>query len=398
MRVAVIHDWLYVVGGAERVLADILKCYPDADVFTLFDALSPEGHRQIGLKTVKTSFLHKFPAISRLHRMLLPLMPLAIEQLDLSEYDLVISSSYAVAKGVLTGPNQVHVAYVHSPMRYAWDLQHEYLRQSKMVWGLKSMLARLFLGRMRIWDVRTAHGPDAMLANSAFVARRIQKIYGRKATVLNPPVEIAAARADTPRGNYFFAASRLVPYKNIHLIVEAITKAPDLKLVVAGTGPEEARLKAMAGPNVEFKGFVSDAEMRALMAGARAFIFAAEEDFGIVPVEAQAEGTPVIAFGRGGALETVKSDVPGRTGMFFDTPTPEAILASVRRFIAEEAGFSREACRAQAERFSSERFRTELQRLVGEEILRVSETYPGLAPSMLAYARTRNGSSAKVAE
>jgi glycosyltransferase involved in cell wall biosynthesis len=398
MRVAVIHDWLYVVGGAERVLADILKCYPGADVFTLFDTLSPEARRRIGITSVRTSFLHRIPGISRLHRLFLPLMPLAIEQLDLSGYDLVISSSYAVAKGVLTGPDQVHIAYVHSPMRYAWDLQHEYLRQSNMAWGIRSVLARLFLGRMRIWDVRTAHGPDAMLANSAFVARRILKIYGRTAKVLNPPVEVSTTVTEGPRGGYFLAASRLVPYKNIHLIVEAVSKAPDLRLVVAGSGPEEARLRAMAGPNVEFRGFVPDAELRALMAGARAFVFAAEEDFGIVPVEAQAEGTPVLALGRGGALETVRAEGPERTGMFFDSPTPEAILACLRRFIEEEASFTRAACRTQAARFSSTRFRADLQRFIAQEILRIGETYPGLAPSLLAYARATGELSEKAVE
>lgn len=397
MRVAIIHDWLYVLGGAERVLADILRCYPDADVFTLFNALSEDDQKKIGIRTVKTSYLQRFPRIAKVHRYLLPLMPLAIEQFDLSEYDLVISSSYAVAKGVLTGPNQVHVSYVHSPMRYAWDLQHEYLRQSNMARGLKSALVRSLLGRMRLWDVRTAHGPDLMLANSAFVARRIKKIYGREAPVLNPPVEILGRREKQGVGDYFFAASRLVPYKNIHLIVEAITRAPDLKLVVAGTGPEEARLRAIAGPNVEFKGFVSDAEMRDLMAGARAFIFAAEEDFGIVPVEAQAEGTPVLAYGRGGALETVVGHGPGRTGLFFEEPTPEAILACVRRFVADEASFDWQVCRAHAERFSSARFRDALERHVAETIAVVAGGYPSMPPVLRRYAEARLGEPGRAA-
>ncbi|MCZ8261777.1 MAG: glycosyltransferase [Beijerinckiaceae bacterium] len=398
MRVAIVHDWLYVLGGAERVLADILKCYPDADVFTLFNALSDEDQKKIGIRNVRTSFLHRFPKIAKIHRFLLPLMPLAIEQFDFSEYDLVISSSYAVAKGVLTGPNQVHVAYVHSPMRYAWDLQHEYLRQSNMERGLKSALVRMLLGRIRIWDVRTAHGPDLMLANSAFVARRIRKIYGREAPVLNPPVEIAPFREKKPAGDYFFAASRLVPYKNIHLIVEAISRAPELKLVVAGTGPEEARLKAMAGPNVEFRGFVSDAEMRDLMAGARAFIFAAEEDFGIVPVEAQAEGTPVLAFGRGGALETVRGHGPRRTGLFFDEPTPDSILECVQRFIREEHLFDWRVCREHAERFSSGRFRASIEQHVAQTAADVAASYPNLPASLRRYAADRLGTPQKAAE
>ena len=397
MRVAIIHDWLYVLGGAERVLSDMLKCFPDADVFTLFNALPDEDRRKIGIKTIKTSFLHRIPGVAKYHRYMLPLMPLAIEQLDLSEYDLVLSSSYAVAKGVLSGPDQIHVSYVHSPMRYAWDLQHAYLRQSNMEHGLKGALVRMLLGRMRIWDTRTANGPDRMLANSAFVARRIKKFYGREAAVLNPPCEIKPWRGAAPRGDYFFAASRLVPYKNIHLIVEALSKAPDLKLVIAGTGPEEARIKALAEPNVEFKGFVSDAEMRDLMAGARAFIFAAEEDFGIVPVEAQAEGTPVIALGRGGALETVRGSGEGQTGLFFEQPTPDAILEAVRRFIAQEEAFTREACRAQAERFSSEHFRAELQRHVAETIREVAQTYPAVSPALREYAERHRASAPKAA-
>lgn len=379
MRVAIVHDWLYVLGGAERVLTEILKCFPDADVFSLFDALSAEDKAKIGVRTIKTSFLQKMPFIARSHRLWLPLMPLAIEQLDLSSYDLVISSSYAVAKGVITGPNQLHVAYVHSPMRYAWDLQNEYLRQMKAETGLKSAIIRMIMHHMRIWDARTAHGPDVLLANSLFVARRIKKFYGRTAQIINPPVDLSPAQTEVTRKNYFFAASRLVIYKNIHLIVEAFSKTPDLNLIVAGAGPMADQLKNIAGPNIAFKGFVSDAEMRLLMREARAFVFAAEEDFGIVPVEAQAEGTPVLALGRGGALETVKSEGLDKTGMFFSAPTPESIIACVRAFIAHEAEFSRIACREQAERFSAARFRKQFTEAIRTEVSQIEKTYPSLA-------------------
>ncbi len=371
MRVAIVHDWLYVIGGAERVLNELLKCYPGADVFCLFDVLGDEDRRKIGIATVKTSFLQKMPFITHKHRAYLPLMPFAIEQFDFSEYDLVISSSYAVAKGILTGPNQVHIAYVHSPMRYAWDLQNAYLRQSKADKGLRSLIARMILYHIRIWDVRTAHGPDAMIANSGFVARRILKIYGRVATVINPPVELSAVSAEVARGDHFLVASRLVAYKNIDVIIQAFAALPDLTLVVAGDGPDAKKLKDLAGPNVVFKGFVSDSEMRQLMATARAFIFAAEEDFGIIPVEAQAEGTPVIALGRGGALETVKAHGTDKTGMFFAEPTPGAIAECVSRFITVEGEFSRAACRQQAERFSASRFRDEIKTFVEAQIKRV---------------------------
>lgn len=368
MRVAVVHDWLYTLGGAEQVLREILRCYPKADVFTLFDALSPEDREKIGFKKARTSFLQRMPFIKTKHRAYLPLMPIAIEQFDLSRYDLVISSSYAVAKGVITGPNQLHVSYVHSPMRYAWDLQHEYLNEGGYTAGIKSALARALLHRIRIWDTRTAHGPDAMMANSNFVAKRIKKVYGRDAKVIYPPVTMSSLPKDLPVGDHFLAASRLVPYKRIEAVIEAFNSMPDQKLVVAGDGPEAERLKALAGPNVTFAGFVSDERLRELMATARAFVFAAEEDFGIIVVEAQSEGAPVLALGRGGARETVSAAPELRTGMFFDVNEPEAIAECVRAFIAREHEFSRDVCRAHAQKFSAERFRSELMGFVNDNM------------------------------
>lgn len=368
MRVAIVHDWLYVLGGAERVLAELIACYPQADVYCLFDFLSPESRARIGLGTTRISFLQRMPFIRRSHGNYLPLMPLAIEQFDLSGYDLVISSSYAVAKGIITGPEQVHISYVHSPMRYAWDLQHVYLRGSGHGTGLKSVPARLLLHYMRLWDVRTASGPDAMIANSHYVARRIRKVYGRRAEVIHPPVTLSAGYVDLPRGGHFLAASRLVPYKNIEAIIDAFRNLPDLHLVVAGDGPEAKRLRRRAGPNVTFTGYVGDAELRRLMATARAFIFAAQEDFGIVPVEAQAEGTPVLALGRGGACETIVGQGPVRTGLFFGEPTATAIAATVRSFVLQEDRFSRSDCRAQAARFSAARFRREFTTFVERQM------------------------------
>ena len=385
MRVAVVHDWLYLIGGAERVLREILTCYPQADVFTLFDALPEQDKAWIGIKSIKTSFLQRMPFIRTKHRHYLPLMPLAIEQFDLSSYDLVISSSYAVAKGVITGPDQVHVSYIHSPMRYAWDLQHSYLRESRLDRGVMGALVRVMLHGIRIWDTRTGHGPDVMLANSHFVARRIRKIYGRRARVIHPPVALAERRdAPTKRG-HFLVASRLVQYKKVDAVVAAFAAMPDLELVVAGTGPESERLRAMATPNVRFAGFVSDGELRDLMASARAFVFAAEEDFGIVTVEAQAEGTPVLVLGRGGSRETVVAKGPRRTGLFFDRAEPAAIADCVREFVRSEASFSSDACREQAESFSAERFRRELMEAVGTE-LQVHGHTPGPRPGAVAFS------------
>jgi glycosyltransferase involved in cell wall biosynthesis len=368
MRVAIVHDWLYVLGGAEKVLQEILRCYPGADVFTLFDLLRPEDRAKLGFEKSQTSFLQKMPLLRKYHRSYLPLMPLAIEQLDLSSYDLVISSSCAVAKGVLTGPEQLHIAYVHSPMRYAWDLQHQYLQESGYATGIKGLIARALLHKMRIWDARTAHGPDAIFTNSQFVARRIKKIYGRDAKVIYPPVTIGQRDAILPVGNHFLAASRLVPYKRIEPIVRAFNTMPDLELVVAGDGPEAARLKSIAGPNVTFAGFVPDKQLRDLMTTARAFVFAAEEDFGIIPVEAQSEGAPVLALGRGGARESILTTGPRATGMFFDQPQPAAIAACVRSFVAKEKSISRLDCRQRAGFFSAERFRSQFVAAVNEEI------------------------------
>ena len=376
MRVAIVHDWLYTIGGAERVLQEMLRCYPDADVFCLFDFLTAEDRSKIGLNATRTTFIQKLPFVRRAHRAFLPLFPIAIEQLDLSPYDLIISSSYAAAKGVLTGPDQLHVSYVHSPIRYAWDLQHTYLARNKS--SITTFLARPLLHWLRIWDARTAHGPDMMIANSHFVARRIRKAYGRKARVLYPPVQLSS-RANAPvERRHFLAASRLVPYKNIEAIVRAFSELPDQRLIVAGDGPEAGHLRKIAGPNVSFAGFVSDGSMRELMASARAFVFAAEEDFGIISVEAQSEGTPVIALGRGGSCESV---LDGRTGLFFDTPEPAAIAACVRRFIEREGEFLPENCRAQADGFSAERFREGLRAYVNESIAEYKSSAVGYVPA-----------------
>jgi glycosyltransferase involved in cell wall biosynthesis len=384
MRVAIVHDWLYVLGGAEQVLREILRCYPSADVFTLFDLLRPEDRKKLGFETSHTSFLQKMPMLGKYHRSYLPLMPLAIEQFDLSGYDLVISSSCAVAKGVLTGPEQVHIAYVHSPMRYAWDLQHLYLKESGYATGLKGMIARSILHKMRIWDSRTAHGPDAIFTNSQFVARRIKKIYGRDAKVIYPPVSIANRDAILPMGNHFLAASRLVPYKRIEPIVRAFNEMPDLELIVAGDGPEADRLKRMAGPNIKFVGFVPDRNLRDLMNTARAFVFAAEEDFGIILVEAQSEGAPVLALGRGGAKESILASGPRPTGMFFDAPDYHSIMGCVRSFIANEKTISRLDCRQRAAFFSADRFRSQFVASVNEELERFQAGDLGHASRLIA--------------
>ena len=256
----------------------------------------------------------------------------------------------------MTGPDQLHLAYVHSPMRYAWDLQHQYLAESGMTRGVRGAAARVLLHHMRMWDSRTGHGVDAFAANSHFIARRIRKIYGREAQVIHPPVRVPATPFRGARGDYFLTASRLVQYKNVRAVVEAFRGLPEQRLVVAGTGPDLGRLRQAAPANVEFRGFVPDAELGGLMEGARAFVYAAEEDFGIVVAEAQGHGTPVIALGRGGARETVVTEGVHPTGLFFQRPEPGVIADAVRAFLARETGFRAADCHANARRFAGERF------------------------------------------
>ncbi|AFQ51177.1 glycosyltransferase family 4 protein [Burkholderia cepacia] len=357
LRVAIVHDWLVTYAGAERVLEQLVACFPDADLFSLVDFLDDRAF--VRGKPVTTSFIQKLPFARTKYRSYLPLMPLAIEQLDVSEYDLVISSSHAVAKGVLTGPDQMHISYVHSPIRYAWDLQHQYLEQSNLTHGPKSLLARMILHYIRNWDTRTANAVDGFVANSAFIARRIRKVYHRDAAVIFPPVDVDGFSLNEVKDDFYLTASRMVPYKKIDLIVEAFSRTPERKLVVIGDGPEMQKIRAKAGSNVEIMGYQPFAVLHDRMRRAKAFVFAAEEDFGISVVEAQACGTPVIAYGKGGALETVLEprSHANPTGLFFDEQTPHAIVAAVDDFERAPQRFTPHACRANAERFSADTFR-----------------------------------------
>ncbi|SFT54211.1 Glycosyltransferase involved in cell wall bisynthesis [Selenomonas sp. GACV-9] len=362
MKVAIVHDWFVTYAGAERVVEQLLELYPDADLFSTVDFL-PEGQREfIKNKKIHTTFIQKLPGARRHYRTYLPLMPLAIEQLDLSGYDLVISSSSCVSKGVITGPNQVHVSYVHSPVRYAWDLTHQYLNEANLNHGMKGWLAKVILHYMRMWDTRTANGVDYYIANSKFIAKRIKKVYGRDAKVIYPPVDIEAFSYCEKKEEYYLTASRLVPYKKVKLIVEAFNDMPDKKLVVIGDGPDFAKIKAIAGENIILMGYQPFDVLKEKMQHAKAFVFAAEEDFGITPVEAQACGTPVIAYGKGGALETVEEN---KTGIFFDEQTVASIANAVNMF-SDVTVITAEKCRKNAEKYGISRFRNELQKHIGD--------------------------------
>lgn len=372
---AVVHDWLPVYAGAERVLAEMLDVIPGADLFSLINFLPENQQAFLKGKEVKTSFIQNLPFARSKYRNYLPLAPLAIEQFDLSKYDAVVSSSYVVAKGVLTTAEQLHISYVHSPIRYAWDLHFQYLREGGLERGAKSFVARAILHYMRLFDAASANRVDVFVANSHNVARRIRKTYRRPVQVIHPPVDTEAFTPYAQKEDFYVTMSRLVPYKRIDLIVEAFSAMPEKELVVIGDGPDFNKIKAKAGKNVTMLGYQQFETVKHYMQRAKAFVFAAEEDFGIVPVEAQACGTPVIAFGKGGALETV---VPGETGVFFHEQSSASLQDAVRRFEAVRERLDPERIRLHAERFSKERFRQEFSEMVDREITKFySEGYSG---------------------
>lgn len=365
-KVAIVFEWLHQFGGSEQVVAAMKEAFPDADFFGLIhDPESLEGTPLEGI-SVNTSFIQRLPRAKEKYRLYLPLMPLAVEQHDLRDYDLVLSSSHAVNKGVLTGADQLHISYTHTPIRYAWDLYQEYLNESGLNRGVKGWLARAVLHYIRLWDVSAANRVDAYLANSAYVARRVEKLYRRSARVLHPPVNVDGYQANADRNGTFVAVSRFVPYKRIDLVVRAFTKMGK-PLVVIGDGPDREKVEREAGPNVEILGYQPDEVIVDHLQSARGLVFAADEDFGIVPVEAQAAGCPVIAYGKGGALETVVGwPSEGATGVFYDNQTSESLEKAVELFEAHEDEISPEDCRRNAERFSRGRFGGELESTVEE--------------------------------
>lgn len=368
-RVAIVHDWLVVNGGAEKVLAALLKAFPQADIMTLVNFLPASEAAWLGSHRIVTSCLQRMPLARRYYRHYLPMMPYAIEQFDLRGYDLVISSSHAVAKGVITHPGQQHICYCHTPMRYAWDMKEHYLENTRFRLPLMDTYVRKTLKRLRQWDYFGASQVDHFIANSRNVAQRIDKYYRREASVLYPPVDTDQFVLNAgSREDYYLAASRLVPYKRIDLVIEAFKATPHRQLKVVGSGPEYNRLLALAEghENIELLGYQPDEQLIAFMSQARGFIFAADEDFGIFPLEAQACGTPVIAYGKGGALETVKDLSHGEaaTGVLFDQQTPSSLLAALATF--EGHCFQAQACRQQAEQFSYALFWQRLNLLLGE--------------------------------
>lgn len=363
MKKALVSDWYYVNGGAEKVIHSLNQIWNDFDHFSLIDFLNEEERNFIlNGKKAKTTFIQKLPTAGQNHRKFLQLFPRAIEQFDLEKYELIISSSSSIAKGIRTRKDQLHICYCHSPMRYAWDMQEQYLADSDLNKGVKGMYAKFVLNKIKKWDVSNSENVNFFIANSNHIAQRIKKIYNRESTVIYPPVDVDFFTLEEQKEDYYFTASRLVLYKKTQLIVEAFNQLPHLKLIIAGDGPEFKRLQKSAKSNIKFVGFVDSNKLKKYLQKAKAFVFAAEEDFGIIPLEAQACGTPVIAYGKGGALETV---VNNETGIFFNEQTADSLKDAITTF--ENTAFDPKVSRENAIRFSKERFEKEIKKFVEEK-------------------------------
>ncbi len=365
MKVAIVQEWLVTVGGSDKVVKAILDVFPDADIYTLVAKKEVCDELGIPWEKVHTSFIQKMPLGTKKHRAYLPLFPFAIEQFNLRGYDVVISSSHCVAKGVLTKADQLHICYCHSPIRYCWDMYNEYLEESHLDKGFKSWLVRLMLHPIRQFDAIAGSRVDYYISNSDYVGQRIRKTYRRKATTIHPNIDISNFELCNDKQEYYLASSRLVAYKKIDTIIEAFNQMPDKKLVVIGGGPNLEAYRKLAKDNVTVMGYQPFDVLKDKMQHAKAFVFAADEDFGMIPIEAQSCGTPVIAYGHGGSLETVNG---GKTGLFFYEQTPEAIVEAVNKFEAMGSQpFAPADCRQWAEGFSEKRFKREIKEFVEEK-------------------------------
>ncbi|NGX34395.1 MAG: GDP-mannose-dependent alpha-(1-6)-phosphatidylinositol monomannoside mannosyltransferase [Candidatus Anoxychlamydiales bacterium] len=364
MKTAIVHDWLVSVAGGEKVLKLMHDLYP-SKIYTLLKNPKFLKNSFFEDKKIETSFIQKLPFSKNLYQKYLMFFPFAIEQFDLSEYDVILSSSHCVAKGVLTRFDQLHICYCHTPMRYAWDLYFQYLHESNLKKGIKAKIAQMILHYLRMWDVTSASRVDEFIANSKFIAQRIKKLYNKEAKVIYPPVDVNFFEPCYKKDGYYFTASRLVPYKKIDLIVEAFSKMPDKKLVVIGDGPDMKKIKAKAFrfKNIEVLGYQKDEVLKKYMKEAKAFVFAAIEDFGILPIEAMASATPVIALSRGGTKETV---IDNKTGILFNEQNIESVIDAVKRF--EKTEFDLNFIRKHAEKFSNERFKEEFDEYVKGKI------------------------------
>ncbi|MDO8260045.1 MAG: glycosyltransferase family 4 protein [Candidatus Magasanikbacteria bacterium] len=365
LKTAIVHEWLVNYAGSERVVESFTNIWSEADIFTLVDFLNQhERDTIVKGKFPQTSFIQKLPFAKKHHRTYLPLFPLAIEQFDLSAYNVILSSAHAVAKGVITSSQQLHICYCHTPMRYAWDFTHQYLKESNLQKGVKAAIVKLFLHYLRMWDYSTANRVDYFIANSKYIAKRIKKIYNKDADVIYPPVDTKLFPCETNKENYYVTASRFVPYKRIDLIVEAFAKMPDKKLIVIGEGPEKEKIYSKAKKNIEFLGYQEGDALKKYLQKAKAFVFAAEEDFGIIVVEALACGTPVIALRKGGTAETI---VHLKNGIHFNEQTSDAIMDAVLEFEKNEQRFDSLAINNFAVQFDRSIFEKKIAEFVTEK-------------------------------
>ena len=362
MKIAIIHDWLVTDAGAEKVLKGIVEVYPDADIFSIVDFLSDEDRDTvIKGKSVHTSFVQNLPFAKNHFRNYLTLFPKAIESFDLSGYDLIISSSWAVAKGVTTTKEQLHISYCYTPIRYAWDLYDEYTADLKQP---KKFIVQSTLKYIRKWDIKTLDSVDFFIADSKFVQKRITKTYNRDSVVIYPPVDVKSFHLYEDKEDFYITASRLVPYKKTKLVVEAFNEMPDKKLVVIGSGEEYDEIKKIAKSNIQVLGYQETSVMVEYMQKAKAFMYGAIEDFGIVPIEAMACGTPVIALNEGGTAETVIDNV---NGVHFDEQSVESIIKAIEKF--ELLHFDPKDVSKEAQSFSSTRFKQEIKQFIDSKIL-----------------------------
>lgn len=363
LKIAIVHDWFNQSGGAEKVVKEILHCYPQADVFSLFDFFDKESREYyLSGKRAHTSFIQYIPFAKRHYRNLFPLFPTAIESLDLKDYDVIISSSSCVAKGVKRSPGQLHISYCHSPARYAWDLKDEYLKAVNT--GVAQSILKFFFGRLRDWDLKSSSRVDYFIANSKFVSNRIKTFFNRESIVIYPPVNVEMKEQKGERGDFYISVSRLVTYKNVDLIVEAFRQMPELKLQIAGDGILKKKILKNLPPNVTYLGYIDDETKRRKISEAKAFIAAATEDFGISIVEAQSYCTPVIIPCVGGYIETVNEN----TGVFFHDKTVKEMIATIRAFDAENRVFKREHFEEKIKPFSEMRFRNEFKAFIDDKI------------------------------
>ncbi|MDD3836072.1 MAG: glycosyltransferase [Sulfurimonas sp.] len=357
MRVAIVHDWLVTDAGAEKVLKALLDIYRDADIFSLVDFLSQRDRDNVlGGRFAKTSFIQKLPFARKHFRSYFILFPLAIESFDLSKYDLIISSSWAVAKGVKKHANQLHISYCYTPIRYAWDLYDEYTASLPQP---KKLFVKATLSYIKKWDIKTLHRVDHFIADSIFVQERIKRTYNRDSTVIYPPVDTKNYAYEPNKEDFYLTASRLVPYKKTKLIVEAFNEMPDKKLVVIGSGEELKAIKEIAKTNISVLGYQEKDVLTHYMQRAKAFVYAAVEDFGIVPIEAMSCGTPVIALGKGGTAETV---IDGVNGVHFKKQTKEDIIDALCRF--ESQSFDLASISRDAKVYNTKRFQEEIQEFI----------------------------------